>query len=290
VSDREVAEKLLEPINFGQGMIIATTHAFVPLGLLSLSFINLGSLNDSEKAIYAADMPMGWLLGPRGLSSWHGPVFSVGAQFGLSSGGYRGLFYPALRGDETPTEDSLGVLIDSPLVGASVHINMRFKMFRLSGGYAHYLPSMLVDNMSGREDAVTNVDDIPSEGRYAVYTGRESLMVWDLSYGMQFFQGLFSPYVSHRIRVPQMVYPAGVQSLDADESYNEDFARDWEGNAWYLPVSHELVLGNSFDVHGVTSPTSRKSKFVLDIQFTIPILGPFKPGLALTMGYNFSVL
>jgi hypothetical protein len=295
LSHDEAASRVIAPHNFGHYALMGATFGLIPIAVLLPAAINFGSVPRHESEAITDVVPLRSWLGPEGLRSWRGPVFSFAADVGVSHTAYRGLYYPDVTADESPGQGASGVLIDGPMTGISTHLRLRFRVLRLSFGYAHFLPRLLGNTF---EDGVTSKDDIPDEpalsnplGVYTAYTGQQSLVALDGSWGLQFFQGLLSPYAVHRVRWLMHTHPSGQMTFLTTESYSEANTDDYFGRAWEMPVGHELLIGNTIDLSGAKINTdTRKAKLTIDARLTVPIAGVLDPGFEISLGYNVSVL
>lgn len=284
---KDVATKHLNPMNAGQKIAIVGTHVFGPIVTMLPLFLKLDGLSERELLRVAkASGPRG-LLGPLGYKSWHGPTFAMGGMVGFDYTNYRGLYYGP---DEQP-----GRLVEGELSGITNHIVMRIYMLRFSLGYSHYITNLLEDSFASEDRAIFNENDIPSDGGYyTAYTPKQSILMWEVSWGIQLFQGIFSPHISHRVRIPKHLLPSYGLEIAANDSFDQDDYTVSDPNKFFdTTTTHEIVVGNSFDLTGFTLDPrreKRRSNLFLDLQTNIPITGELSPGFKVSIGYTFSVM
>ncbi|TVQ93545.1 MAG: hypothetical protein EA397_04150 [Deltaproteobacteria bacterium] len=293
----ERKEEVIKPWGASHDLLQVSTHLLIPLVMMLPAFFHDEPLPSRERDLRRGSGLERGLFGPRGLASWSGPKRAWGFDHGVSFSHYQGRYFPDAYPSGPPGDidkktymaQTPGVPLDDPMVGAALQFRYRARIFRFSFGYAHYRPQLLQGVFP---DGIGEVRALPSRGEdlhdlapFSSYTQRQSFFSLDMSWGLQFFHGLFSPHVSHRMRWMSQVYTSGHIHL------NEHLDATYTRGMWEMPLSHELVIGNTLDLTGATFYKKyRSARVLLDLRATYPLHGVFGPSVEASLGYSFSYL
>ncbi|MCF7798134.1 MAG: hypothetical protein K9N11_09265 [Lentisphaeria bacterium] len=209
----------------------------------------------------------------RGLGSVLGPSWEVRVTAGFSKDAFATIV-PYEREDSAyPHTYADQVEFEGPMDAGTWEFVMRVKSFRTSFSYTRRY-GKLIDDEQYDPDRIR-------------HTPLQMMTSYSGGLGIQFAQGLFSPYAELRVRLNSME--------------NQDIARDKWSSSWgnwhtrepqtiSVPVENDraLVIGNTFNFSGVRSTRGPNvAAFVVDVAYVLPPEeSPFDPGFSISVGYS----
>jgi hypothetical protein len=228
-------------------------------------------------------------LGPEGAGSWWAP-FTMQFTQGLAYNHYNGdlLYQPG-----ADTESHASGLperpiahIEGPLTGSSVGMALRLGIFRVRGAYKYQIGNLLGRNGEAlRRNIVSDQEPICPEGgtdscSRIVVERQQSLHSIDVAYGIQFFQGFFSPYVEHGFRF-------FLGDHDSAVGYHDEYYVNggFDGRL-ELDNSHYLRLGNVFSFSTAASDGPIRRAFIIDAGYSMGLSGSMPRGADVLLGYS----